>query len=398
MAGVNTLPSTDWRSYEGLSRLITALGGDAEARLVGGAVRDSILGLPVADIDVATIHLPEEVVQRLKAAHIKTIPTGIAHGTITAVASDMVIEVTTLRRDVETDGRRATIAFSQDWMEDAARRDFTINALYAENGTGAVHDYFNGLADLEARKVRFIGEPLERIAEDHLRILRYFRFHGRFGQGEPDADALNACRARANDLMALSRERISSELLKILALAHPVPVVQLMFDNGIFAPILPEVADLIPYVALVAAEDRTGLGRDAIRGLAALIAPDPAVADKLGKRLRLSNLQAKRLALAAARTEADIADPEALAYRVGRQSAVDRLTLLGADAIAIRIADWPVPVLAIRGADILAAGVQSGPEVARILHAVEAQWIATGFPDEAAQRALLAQAISIRSQ
>lgn len=395
---MTNLPVNNWRNASGLTRLIAALGGDDEARLVGGAVRDSMLGLPVADIDVATIHLPEEVMQRLKAAHIKTIPTGIAHGTITAVANDVVIEVTTLRRDVETDGRRATIAFSGDWMEDAARRDFTINALYAENGTGAVHDYFGGLADLEARKVRFIGEPLERIAEDHLRILRYFRFHGRFGVGEPDASALDACRARANDLMALSRERISSELLKILALPNPVPVVQLMFDNGIFTPILPEVTAIAPYAAFVAVEDRSGLGRHAIRGLAALIAPDPAVADKLGKRLRLSNAQAKRLSLAAARTADDLAAPEPLAYRVGTQSAVDRLLLLGDTGAAQRIANWPVPALSIRGADILAAGVQSGPEVARILHAVEAQWIAAGFPDEATQRALLAQAVSILSQ
>lgn len=379
------LPRSKWRRSDGLRRLIAALGGDEEARLVGGAVRDGLLSEPVTDIDVATVHRPEEVMKRLKAARIKVVPTGLAHGTVTAVSSGDVIEVTTLRRDVETDGRRATVVFSTDWSEDAARRDFTLNALYAEAGSGAVHDYYGGLKDLEARKVRFIGAPLERIAEDHLRILRFFRFHGRFGKGRPDKAAVEACRDRANDLMTLSRERISSELLKILSLPNPVPVVTLMLDNAILTPVMPEIADIAAYRALVKAEAE----RSAIRGLAALIPADPVLADKLAKRLRLSNAQGKRLVLAASCEATDADNPKALAYRIGVESAVDRLLLLGEKAKANKIAKWRVPTLAIRGADIIAAGVKSGPEVARILKSVEAEWVAQDFPSPARQRALL---------
>ena len=179
---------------------------------------------------------PDEVIARLEAAHIKAVPTGIEHGTITAVADGQPAEITTLRADVSTDGRRATVAFTDDWMADASRRDFTINALYADPEDGEIHDYFGGLDDLKARRVRFIGDPLVRIAEDHLRILRFFRFHARFGEGEPDGAALDACTARANDLMALSRERIADELLKLLGLADPSATVALMIERGIFRP------------------------------------------------------------------------------------------------------------------------------------------------------------------
>jgi poly(A) polymerase len=198
----------------GVAAVVAALG---TARYVGGCVRDSLAGSPAKDIDLATPLSPNEVIDRLERAGLKAVPTGIDHGTITAVSSGAVVEVTTLRRDVSTDGRRATVAFTDDWREDAARRDFTINALYADPATGDVTDYFGGVDDLAAGIVRFIGAPLERIAEDHLRILRFFRFHARFGSGAPDAESLSACAARANDLMALSRERIADELLKILA-------------------------------------------------------------------------------------------------------------------------------------------------------------------------------------
>ncbi len=196
-----------------MPRLMRALGAaKGETRFVGGCVRDTLLGLEVSDVDLATRLQPQEVMQRLEAAGIKAVPTGLAHGTVTAVINGAPVEVTTLRRDVATDGRRATITYTEDWREDAARRDFTINALMADPESGEIHDYFGGIDDLGARHVRFIGDPLVRIAEDHLRILRFFRFHARFGIGAPDKAGLAACAARANDLMALSRERIADEL------------------------------------------------------------------------------------------------------------------------------------------------------------------------------------------
>lgn len=386
------LPPSDWRESEGLKRLIATLGGDTEARLVGGAVRDALLDEAVSDIDVATIHTPKQVIKRLEKVGIKAVPTGIDHGTITAVANGQVVEVTTLRRDVETDGRRAVVTYTHDWKEDAARRDFTINALYAEAGSGEIQDYFGGLKDLAARRVRFIGEPLERIAEDHLRILRYFRFHGRFGSGQPDKAALDACRARSNDLMALSRERISPEILKILALKNPLPTVKLMLDNAILVPVLPEIANLEAYSALVEIEPEHE--HEPIRGLAALLPPDAELVGQIAKRMRLSNAQAKRLKLAAERSPADAKNPKGLAYRIGIESAVDRLLLLGHAKKAAALTDWAPPKLSISGADIIATGITAGPEVARILKAVEARWIEAGFPDADHQRKLLTEATS----
>src|SRR5436309_7848862 len=255
-----------------MKRLLDALGVDEGlTRFVGGAVRDDLLGLPVSDIDLATRIAPNEVIGRLENAKIKAVPTGIDHGTVTAVSDGQPFEITTLRRDVSTDGRRATVAYTDDWKEDAARRDFTINALSADPGTGELFDYFGGLADLEQRHIRFIGDPLQRIAEDHLRILRFFRFHARFDAGEPDAAALEACTARANDLMALSRERIADEVLKLLAVADPSTTVGIMLDRAILKPVLPELArdSFDDLKALIAAESAAGLTPDPVRRLAA---------------------------------------------------------------------------------------------------------------------------------
>ncbi len=262
-----TLPHADWMTRPGLDRLATALGADeGAARYVGGAVRDTLLGLAVSDIDVATVHPPQDVVRRLQAAGIKAVPTGIAHGTITAVADGTVVEVTTLRHDVTTDGRHAEVAFTEDWQADAARRDFTMNALYADMHTCRLHDYFGGVADLRAGRVRFIGDPLRRIAEDHLRILRFFRFLARFGDS-PDAAGLDACIARANDLMALSRERIADELLKLLVARDAVAVLRLMTAHSIWRPVLPELdlAAVERLAALSAAEAEAGLAPDLLQ-------------------------------------------------------------------------------------------------------------------------------------
>jgi poly(A) polymerase len=371
-----------WLKRPGIRRLLTALDATRDtARFVGGAVRDTMLGHPIEDLDLATTLTPDEVVNRLEKARIKAVPTGIDHGTITAVSSGTVVEVTTLRSDVSTDGRRATVAFTGDWRADAARRDFTINALYADPYTGVVHDYHGGKADIAERRVRFIGDPLQRIAEDHLRILRFFRFHARFGAGQPDGAGLAACSARANDLMALSRERIADELLKLLALPDPSPTVAVMADGGIFAPVIPEVvADAAARIAALAkAEQEAGIAPAAVRRLAAMLPPDPAVASDVAARLKLSNKARKRLTLAATPL-APSETPGALAYAIGAEAALDRMLLAGDATGAAKLAAWPVPKLPITGGELIRRGVTQGPEVARTLREVERRWVAAGFP------------------
>ena len=387
------LDADRWRQRRGVTRILDALGADQGlTRYVGGAVRDELLQIPVNDVDFATRLRPDEVVARLEAAHIKAVPTGIAHGTITAVADGQPAEITTLRADVSTDGRRATVEFSDDWQADAGRRDFTINALYADPQTGEIFDYFGGLDDLKARRVRFIGDPLQRIAEDHLRILRFFRFHARFGQGDPDAAALDACTARANDLMALSRERIADETIKTLGLPDPVATVALMIARGIFAPVLPEITDATRLAALVADEVAATIAPDAIRRLASLLPPDPPIADKVAARLKLSKKARKRLAAAA---DPDLsANPRALAYWTGAETAIDRLLLARKPADAAAIADWPVPRLPISGGKLIKRGLTEGPAVATALKAIDRRWVAAGFPDGADFDRLVAEEIA----
>lgn len=379
----------DLPNVPGLAAVIAALNG--QVRLVGGVVRDTLAGVATKDIDLATPLAPEAVMAALKAAGLKAVPTGLAHGTVTAVAEGRPFEITTLRRDVATDGRHAEVAFTDDWREDAARRDFTINALYADPVTGEVFDYFGGLADLEAGIVRFIGAPLQRIAEDHLRILRFFRFHARFGSGGPDAASLSACQTRANDLMALSRERIAMELLALLALPNPAPTLALMIESGIFVPVLPEIADAAPVTHLVTREAEAGIAPDALRRLCALIAPDPALAEDIANRLKLSNAQRKRMIAVAARAAEDASAPRALAYWQGVEVAIDRLLLGNGDPRPLM--DWTPPRFPINGGAIVARGVQAGPEVARILQSAERQWVAEGFPEAARAEAIVAALI-----
>ena len=375
------LDAAKWRKRRGIRRLLAALGGDEGlTRYVGGAVRDDLLGLPVSDVDLATSLDPAEVTRRLEKARIKVVPTGIAHGTVTAVSDGQAVEVTSLRRDVSTDGRRATVAFTDDWKEDAARRDFTINALSADPRSGELFDYFGGLPDLEGRRVRFIGDPFQRIAEDHLRILRFFRFHARFGAGDPDSAALEACAARANDLMALSRERIADELLKTLGVEDPGPTAAVMLAHGILKPVLPEIeaTRLADLERLVAAEHAAAIGPDPLRRLAALLPREPPRAEKIAVRLKLSNKARKRLACAA--------DPDldfnarALAYRAGPECAADRLLLAGRAEDAAGIVGWKVPRLPVRGGTLIARGLAEGPVVARTLRQIEDRWVAAGFP------------------
>ena len=370
------LPPARWRDREGLSDLAATLGAsEGDARYVGGAVRDTLLGLDASDVDIATRLTPDEVLARLRAAGVRAVPTGLAHGTVTAVLASGPVEITTLRRDVATDGRHAEVAFSTDWEEDAARRDFTMNALYADPLTGALFDYHGGRADLIAARVRFIGDPLRRIAEDHLRILRFFRFHARFGQ-EVDPQGLAACEARANDLMALSRERIAAELLKLLVARSAVSVARLMIEREILRAVLPEIdeAGVERLERLAAREADAQVAPDAIRRLAALLPPNAA--EPVGARLKLSNADRKRL-ISATHGPGD-EGPRGLAYRAGHASALDRLLLSGEPVDAIR--DWTPPAMPLTGGALVARGLAKGPDVARTLKRLEARWIADGFP------------------
>jgi poly(A) polymerase len=357
-----------------LDPLVAALGGGETTRLIGGVVRDTLLGAPVSDIDMATRLTPDEVIAQLTAAGIKSVPTGIAHGTVTAVMPSGPVEITTLRRDLSTDGRRATVAFTDDWREDAARRDFTINALSANPDTGEIFDYFDGRKDLESGHVRFIGEPLQRIAEDHLRILRFFRFYARFGKSAPDAAAYDAAAARANDLMSLSRERIASELLKLLSYTTPVVAVRLMLARDILKPVLPELTSADVLDSLVTREGKLG---DPVRRIAALIGPNPAVAKDIATRLKLSKAQCKRLVTACGWTIAYDRVP-ALAYRLGIESACDRLLLAGVDTKPLD--GWKRPTFPITGGTLIKRGLESGPIVAQTLAQIENAWIDAGFP------------------
>ncbi|HEX8486006.1 CCA tRNA nucleotidyltransferase [Sphingomonas sp.] len=384
------LPSADWRTRAGLDALTAVLGVD-EARFVGGAVRDTLIGLPVSDVDIATRHAPDGVVALLKAAGIRVVPTGLAHGTVTAVTAGGPVEVTTLRRDVATDGRHAVVAFTGDWQVDASRRDFTMNALYADPASGEIFDYFGGLDDLAAGRVRFIGDARSRIAEDHLRILRFFRFHARFGQDDSiDEEGLAACAERANDLMALSRERIAAELLKLLVARHAVAVMALMIEHDILRAVLPEIdtAAAGRLAALAEMEAAHGIPADAIRRLAVLMPPQAATA--VGARLRLSNADRRRLEAATAGPGCE--GPQGLAYRFGPQIACDRLLVAGEDP-APALA-WTAPALPIGGGTLVAMGMTKGPDVARTLKAVETRWIAEGFPDAARTRAIAAELVA----
>ena len=325
------LPDAEWRQRPGLARIVAALAADGGAvKVVGGAVRDTLLALPVTDVDLATPLRPDEVTARLTAANIKVIPTGIAHGTVTAIASGDRHEITTLRRDVATDGRRATVAFADDWREDAARRDFTINALYADPATGEVDDWFGGLADLEAGRVAFIGDAATRIAEDHLRILRFYRFAARFGTGDLDPASHAAVVAARHSLKSLSRERVADELMKILALPDPRPIAGRMADDGIFAVIVPELdrAFAVALDRLITNESASCSPPAPLRRLSALLPADAQTAETVASRLRLSTRQRKHLAAVAAHRDDRARPARRLAYEIGVDAARD-VHLLG---------------------------------------------------------------------
>jgi poly(A) polymerase len=376
-APIERLPPFPWMKDRDVVRVVGALGEQA-ARFVGGAVRDALLGRTVTDIDIATPLPPDAVIERLGNAGIATVPTGLAHGTVTAALPGRAIEITTLRRDVETDGRHARVALIDDWDEDARRRDFTINALYLDRA-GNLYDPVGGLADLRAGRVRFIGAAEARIGEDALRLLRFYRFFAHYGKGEADGDARAACRKLAALATNLSAERVQTELLKLLRAANPVPALRIMGEDGVLAAILPEAVRLDRLARLIPIEPDP----DALRRLAALVAVDRAGATGLAKRLRLANEMRARLeAMAAPAWPIDLGGSEKrqrrALYRLGRAAYRDLVLLSGDAARAPRLlalADTlAVPIFPLKGSDVVALGVPAGPAVGEWLTAIEAWW------------------------
>ena len=388
------LPAAKWTKREDLAHLVAALGAD-NVRWVGGAVRDTMLAAPVEDIDAATPLTPDVVIDRLNEAGIKSVPTGIDHGTITAVLPGGHVEVTTLRKDVSTDGRRATVSFASDWQDDAARRDFTINALYAHPETRVISDFYGGLEDLSARRIRFIGDARERIREDHLRILRYFRFQARFG-AELDQEAEDACADLAGTLKGLSRERVAKELLLLLTLPDPHATVARMRAHGVLPVVLPETTahELHVLEKLIATEQAEAVAPAPIRRLAALLPTVPQVAEAVAARLRLSRAQRERLSCIAARRRSDTSTSRALAYYQGMDCAVDRVLLAGGSVT--QLVGWDIPQLPLKGGEIVARGVGAGPEVARMFQAVQARWVDEHFPDRDRVMAILDEELATR--
>lgn len=395
-----SLADAPWLCGAETRAVLDALSSDGfDARVVGGAVRNALMGLPVKDVDIATTAPPQDAIRLAEAAGLKAVATGIDHGTVTVVANHQPFEVTTLRRDVETDGRHARVAFTTDWREDAARRDFTINALYCD-ALGAVHDPLGGYPDLAARRVRFIGRAEDRIREDYLRILRFFRFTAEYTEGAPDAEGLAASVAMAGGLAALSGERIRAEMLRLFAAPRAVETVQVMADAGLLGAVLGDVPCAVRTLgrlaAIEAALDRPA---DPVLRFAALIAPVRGSArEAISQRLRLSNTEAERLIRSsfpdpAFTPETDERIARAYLYRYGVDAFRDGVLLAWAESEAspgssnwrTRFelpARWPVPELPVRGADLIEKGLAEGPAIGRIVRAFEEWWITHDFPTE----------------
>ncbi len=403
-----------WLKEGALARVLAALDRDGEeARVVGGAVRNALLREPVGDIDIATTALPQEVVRRAEAAGFKAVPTGIEHGTVTVVVDKRPFEVTTLREDVETYGRHAKVDFGRDWQKDAERRDFTMNALFlARDGT--IHDHVGGLADLAARRVRFIGEPSQRIAEDYLRILRFFRFHAAYGEGAPDPAGLHACIVARAGLHHLSRERVRMEMLKLMVARHVVPTLAVMTEAGLLVTVLGGVPLLASLSNLIKLEAALALGADPTRRLGALGVHLVEDAERLRERLRLANAEHERLcSMADSWWRVKPAEGEqaarALLYRLKPDKYTDRVLLAwsrspagAADKAWREFATlpqrWTAPAFPLKAADFIARGVAKGPALGAALRAAEEAWIAAGFPLSAAAVAKLADAVAAKGQ
>ena len=390
MTPVERIDPQDWMASPGVEAVLAALTADgAVVRFVGGCVRDAVIGRAIAgDIDLATADPPETVIALLEAAGLRALPTGIAHGTVTAVAEGQSLEITTLRRDVETDGRHAKVAFTEDWLVDAERRDFTMNALFCD-ADGALYDPTGGLEDARAGRVRFIGDAGSRIDEDALRILRFFRFHAHYGRTAADQAALDACRAKASQVSALSGERAGAEMLKLLAAPDPEPAVALMIESGVMEALLPQITGSGNLAVLCRFDDG-----DALRRLALLLRHGNGDAAAVSARLRLSNEQGDRLIAMTAppfeiSADLDIAAQRHALYRLGAALFTDLVYLARAEtenpnfsAMLETARLWQVPTLPVGGDDVMALGVESGPQVGRLLEAVEDWWIDGGFKAE----------------
>ena len=400
-----------WLSEPPLGDLVALLDrAGEEARVVGGAVRNTLLGEPHGDIDIATTALPKEVMRRAQAGGFKAVPTGIEHGTVTVIADGVPFEITTLREDVETFGRHAKVAFGRDWRRDAERRDFTMNALsMARDGT--VYDYVGGLKDVAARRVRFIGDAALRIAEDYLRILRFFRFHAAYGEGAPDRDGVAACIAGRAGLDQLSRERVRMELIKLLLARHAVPALATMTEAGLLdrvlggVPLLASCANMIKLEAVLAFEP------DAIRRLGALAVSVVEDAERLRERLRLANAEYERLASLAdgwwhISRDWDERRGRTLLYRLRGERFTDRLLIAWARSpqgaadqpwrlLASLPSRWTMPTFPLKAAHFIERGVPKGPRLGAAMQAAELAWIAADFPiDQAAVETIADEAAS----
>ena len=398
-----------WLTSGAAARVLALLNGDGEeARVVGGAVRNALLKIPAGDIDIATTALPDEVVRRAKIAGIKSVPTGIEHGTITLVVDAQPFEVTTLREDTETFGRKAKVVFGRDWVRDAERRDFTINGLSVD-AAGLVHDHVGGLADIEARQVRFIGDAHQRIAEDYLRILRFFRMHAAYGAGAPDRVGYLACIAGRAGLAHLSAERMRMEMLKLLVADGAEGAVSAMADAGLLLTIVGGVTYVGPFAAMISAERALGLAPDPVRRLAALAVAVTEDAKRVAARLRLSNAETKVLDSMGHRwwrlAGMDELRARQRLYRLGEEQYRDRLMLAWARSGEGQDADhgaaywrefaklpqrWTAPKFPLRAADFISRGIAEGPALGHVLTLAEDAWLAADFPLAAAALAAIA--------
>ncbi|WP_338831057.1 CCA tRNA nucleotidyltransferase [Bradyrhizobium sp. 27S5] len=395
MSEVRLLSDAPWLTEGPAARVLGLLNADGEeARAIGGAVRNALMKIPLADIDIATTALPDEVVRRARRAGIKSVPTGIEHGTVTLVVDSQPIEVTTLREDTETYGRKAKVAFGRDWVRDAERRDFTINGLSVD-ADGIVHDHVGGLADIAARRVRFIGDPAQRIAEDYLRILRFFRFHAAYAAGEVDRAGYLACISGRAGLAGLSAERIRMEMLKLVVANGAAGAVVAMGDGGLLLPLFGGLAYTGPFAAMIEIERLMELKPSATRRLAALTVAVTEDARRIASRLRLSNAEAKALDSMGHRwwrlPGMDEARAKRRLYRLDEEPYRDRLLLAWARTGANRDVDqwralatlpqrWRAPHFPLRASDFIARGIAEGPALGHVLTLAEDAWLAADFP------------------
>ena len=403
-----------WLREAPLRELLAVLDRDGEeARVVGGTIRNTLLGHPPGDIDIATTALPAEVIRRVEAAGFKAVPTGIEHGTITVIAAGRPFEITTLRQDVETFGRRAKVAFGRDWKRDAERRDFTMNALSASRD-GILYDYVGGLGDIAARRVRFIGDAASRIAEDYLRILRFFRFHAAYGEGAPDPGGVAAAIAGRAGLELLSRERVRMELFKLLAAKHAAEAVDVMTESGLLAPVLGTVPLVASFARMIKIEAALELPPDPIRRLGALSVSITEDADRLRERLRTTNIEYERLRSMGdgwwqVSSAWDEQRARILLYRLSHGRFTDRVLLAWSrspegpgdaswHALATLPGRWVVPTFPLRAVDFIRRGLPRGPRLGAALAAAEEAWTAAGFPLDSAALAAIADAAGARAK